>query len=545
MVITKFGNGVHKEMAGYQKSHPECVNAANPYHECGTACLEKIAEGKGRKDNRKKTDDPGGTIEGSFTKKKDGGKNVQPTCIKASNPFHECDELCFKKTVDGKSHWQAKGSILSFGRKKKGSDSQPLTPRSGFESQPMTPRNGFESQPLTPRNGFDSQPKTPRNGTDSCSIKPPALEKVPAKNAANPDFSSPRSHFSFQWKNDESYSSTDHEIYSRDQSLDKAKVQSSLSVPASGTITPDHPKEATRDGNTFVATAIPTATEMDKKLGSSETVYSSICEDAREFTSDPVVQSSKSLDHSDPPKGGATFLATTTPTTQEKDAKDMRDHTSNQNARSMKFTFSGISRASEDSDEEEVQPEISHVLVGKYHVKASVASILRSIFDKHGDIAANCHLESAAMRAYYLESVCSVVQELRFASYTQIPKSKVKGMLAVLKDVESAKIDVSWLHRLLNEIVEAKELVNEHQAVEAAKANCDCTLESTRKELESLMEDIARKEKELAEAQARVAETKARLGELEVESSQLSQTMSSLHSKIEKFRGKSLEDQLL
>ncbi|KAF5727806.1 hypothetical protein HS088_TW22G01503 [Tripterygium wilfordii] len=499
---------LHKEMSGYQTSHPECVYASNPYHECGTDCLEKITEGKGRKDNKKKS-----------------------------------------------------GSIFSFGRRKKGSDSQPMSPRSGFESQPMTPRNGFESPGMTPRNGFDSRPKTPRNGSDSFPTKPPALEKVPAKNAANPgDFSSPRSNSFFHEKNGEYYSSTDYEIYSRDQSFNKAKVQSSPSMPTSGTITPDNPEDATRDSKTFVATAAPTATEMDKKLGSPETVYSSISEDAREFTSDPVVRSSKSVpippslsyftfflppDHSDPSNGSVTFHATATPTTQEKDAKDMRDHTSDQNARSLKFTFSGISRASEDSDEEEVQPEISHVLVGKYHVKESCASILNSIFDKHGDIVANCHLESATMRAYYLESVCSVVQELRFASYIQIPKSKVKGMLAVLKDVESANIDVSWLHRLLNEIMEAKELMNEHQAVEAAKANCDCALESTRKELESLMENVARKEKELAEAEARAAQTKARLSELEHESSQLRETMSSHQSKVESFRGKSFEDRLL
>lgn len=33
--------------------HPGCANAANPYHECGVYCLEKIAQGKGRKENDK------------------------------------------------------------------------------------------------------------------------------------------------------------------------------------------------------------------------------------------------------------------------------------------------------------------------------------------------------------------------------------------------------------------------------------------------------------------------------------------------------------
>lgn len=34
--------------------HPNCLNASNPYHECGMACLEKIAQGHGHKETPKK-----------------------------------------------------------------------------------------------------------------------------------------------------------------------------------------------------------------------------------------------------------------------------------------------------------------------------------------------------------------------------------------------------------------------------------------------------------------------------------------------------------
>ena len=44
----------NKEMDENGRVHPECANAANPYHECGVYCLEKIAEGKGRKEKDKK-----------------------------------------------------------------------------------------------------------------------------------------------------------------------------------------------------------------------------------------------------------------------------------------------------------------------------------------------------------------------------------------------------------------------------------------------------------------------------------------------------------
>ena len=44
----------NKEMDENGRVHPACANAANPYHECGVYCLEKIAEGKGRNEKEKK-----------------------------------------------------------------------------------------------------------------------------------------------------------------------------------------------------------------------------------------------------------------------------------------------------------------------------------------------------------------------------------------------------------------------------------------------------------------------------------------------------------
>lgn len=44
----------NKEMAENGRVHPNCINAANPYHECGANCLEKIADGKGLKEKDKK-----------------------------------------------------------------------------------------------------------------------------------------------------------------------------------------------------------------------------------------------------------------------------------------------------------------------------------------------------------------------------------------------------------------------------------------------------------------------------------------------------------
>ncbi|XP_022763040.1 uncharacterized protein LOC111308739 isoform X1 [Durio zibethinus] len=332
------------------------------------------------------------------------------------------------------------------------------------------------------KKGSESQPKSSR-----------ALEITPTIDAVYPvDPKSPRSHFSrkkMEAENAESLSSSERhseEIYSQDRSFDKAQIQYSQSLPMSGKIV--SPADT------------PTKFKAEKVQNS------------------PKVSSDASTEHG------------------------------REDPTSSNFSFSGIGRALEESDEEEeVESVISDscVSVGKYHVKASISSILQSIFDKYGDIAANCQLESASMRAYYLECLCAVVQELHSTSFKQLTKAKVKEMFAVLKDVESAHIDVSWLRALLNEISEAIELVSQRQTFEAKKVKYNRYLESVRKELESKMEELAQKEKEAADAQEQVTETKARLDDIEHECSQLDKAISSIVSIMEKFQGKSLADELL
>lgn len=402
--------------------HPDCANAANPYHECGVACLEKIAHGHGRKDKKKS---------GSF--------------IEAS---------------------------LSFGRKKKGSESQPRTPR---EANNMSPAKVvYPSDSPSPRSPF------------------PAKKKVESDNSQSSSSSS-------QQHSDESFSQS--------HSFDKGQVPSSEIVPASGILKPDAPKSP-----------------KSLSLGTL-TCYA---------IAPPPGQG-------DRVKVPASPRAASSPTAKNDGMSNARG------IESLNFTFSGLSRATEESDDEDILSVISDscVSVGKYHVRANSASILQLIIDNYGDIAANCRLESASLRTYYLECLCSVVQELQSTSLSQLTKSKVKEFLAVLKDVESAQIDVSWLRSILNGLTQAVELNNKQQAAEEAKTNCDHIIESTRSELQSMTQELFEKEKEVADTKARIEETEAHLRELELESSELSETILSLRSQADKFNSKPLGDQIL
>ncbi|XP_047169725.1 uncharacterized protein LOC124838224 [Vigna umbellata] len=213
---------------------------------------------------------------------------------------------------------------------------------------------------------------------------------------------------------------------------------------------------------------------------------------------------------------------------------------------SMKFCFSGALHDNEDSDEEtESVVSEARVPVGKYHVKESFAPILRSIFEKYGDIGASCHLESVVMRSYYVECVCFVVQELQSTPIMELTKSKIKELLAIIKDVESAQLRVAWLRSIVDEIAESMELIDEQQVAEMAKANSDREVETLNKELESNLESLSQKEQEVTDIKTRIEEIRKRLSELQLRSSDLDKNIMLLRSKVDRLDSKSFLDGLV
>ncbi|CAH2051520.1 unnamed protein product [Thlaspi arvense] len=201
------------------------------------------------------------------------------------------------------------------------------------------------------------------------------------------------------------------------------------------------------------------------------------------------------------------------------------------------------SEANDDDDDDENGVELdlqsvmsdSCVSVGKYRVNSGVSAILRSILDKHGDIAENCRLESASMRSRYLECLCSLMQELGSTPVSQLNELKVKEMLAVLKDLESVNIDVEWLRSVLEEFAKYQE------NADSEKERQEESVRSKKQELEIQEADLAQIEKAVLEARLRVEEMKAELTDLETERSR----MEKMGFKLEKFKGRSFLDELL
>ncbi|XP_050260369.1 uncharacterized protein LOC126705411 isoform X4 [Quercus robur] len=458
-------------MAEQVKVLPNCVHADNPFHECSQSCLKKIAEGQTRKE-KKKSNDGNGVI------------RTHPACPKASNPYHECGELCPKRVAGAEVRRDKNESdslILdvskSFGRKKK-EVSRP--------NSPQVPDNLILRNTVDPYKYASKKKVEAENGKDV----PHSQRHAKATQAQDPSFN-------------------------------KEQVQSIQSVPASGYLSvPDlfKFKDPSKENGTRISKETPNDEDDDEKLHAPP-----------HSVPNPII--SNVGDEDDDEKLHAPSYSVPNPIISNVGECGAASDTGPASL-SVSFSFSGIADALEGSDDEEAHSVISDscVSVGKYHVKESLASILQSIFDKYGDIAASCHLESNAIRSYYLECVCTVVKELQSISVMQLTKSKVKELSAILKDVETSQIDISWLQGIINDITVDVELINHHRSIEVAKADCDHDIKSTREELESLLEQVA--------------DTRARLSELELKSSQLNETMLSIKSKTENFQGRSLLSEL-
>ncbi|XP_038723303.1 uncharacterized protein LOC120015145 [Tripterygium wilfordii] len=92
-----------------------------------------------------------------------------------------------------------------------------------------------------------------------------------------------------------------------------------------------------------------------------------------------------------------------------------------------------------------------------YRVKEASVPVLRSVLKKHGDIAANSHMKSVEIRSLLLGQVCEIVRKLQTKKYIYLVQFELEQMLAVVHDLKSANLEIGWLHKRLEEILEAKQ----------------------------------------------------------------------------------------
>ncbi|KAK2965133.1 hypothetical protein RJ640_005296 [Escallonia rubra] len=109
------------------------------------------------------------------------------------------------------------------------------------------------------------------------------------------------------------------------------------------------------------------------------------------------------------------------------------------------------------------------VEVNGYKVNASSAAVLAAIFEKHGDIAANCLHKSPSVKAFFLEVVCDVVQRLQCkGNAVDIPT--LQEIENGVSDAEAANLEVSWLREHLGSIHELAKAGQRSSSLKEVKA---------------------------------------------------------------------------
>ncbi|KAJ0233589.1 Phospholipase-like protein [Hirschfeldia incana] len=207
---------------------------------------------------------------------------------------------------------------------------------------------------------------------------------------------------------------------------------------------------------------------------------------------------------------------------------------------SQSFSLQEIAKMRGLKEESNSMISESYVSVANYRVKTSVAETLQAIISKHGDIAASSKLQSNVTRSYYLESLAGVVMELRTTGLRDLTKERVAEMAAVVKDMESVKIDVSWLRKAMAELGEAVEHVGEYEAAKAEREVCERDLKARKGEMEEMRKELGKREKEVRECRERVTAVAGKLGQLEMKGSRLEKNLEVFHSKVDKFQGEAV-----
>ncbi|KAK1413131.1 hypothetical protein QVD17_34898 [Tagetes erecta] len=107
------------------------------------------------------------------------------------------------------------------------------------------------------------------------------------------------------------------------------------------------------------------------------------------------------------------------------------------------------------------------ICVQGYKVKQSNATILETIFKKHGDIAANCIFKTDSVRSSFLEVVCEVVRRIQIDDVIE----KMEEIECQVSDAEAANINVSWLRAHFETIDRMKATIKKYSLLIETKSN--------------------------------------------------------------------------
>ncbi|XP_059670815.1 uncharacterized protein LOC132316339 [Cornus florida] len=196
--------------------------------------------------------------------------------------------------------------------------------------------------------------------------------------------------------------------------------------------------------------------------------------------------------------------------------------------------------------------DLALVTVNGYRVKPEWASLLNTIFLRHGDIAKDCSLVGIRSRSSLLEIICEIIQKLQDTEFIHITPVELKSMIDHVCDMETVKLEVRWLHQRLDDIFEAMRQFKGYSSLKKAQRRTTKVIEKKEEEIKSFnMEFLATQEEILALQQKsltlkeKVLSAEDELTSIKAEAEKIDETVSETKAKVKCFYQKSLMHSLL
>ncbi|GKU99232.1 hypothetical protein SLEP1_g12105 [Rubroshorea leprosula] len=152
-----------------------------------------------------------------------------------------------------------------------------------------------------------------------------------------------------------------------------------------------------------------------------------------------------------------------------------------------------------------------------YRVKEATAQILNGILQKHGDIAGDCTITTVESRSLLLEKLCDIMQELEHKKFSDVTKVEIENILTWIKALEGFKLDVGWLKKRLEDILEAKGVIQVYESLKEKKAEKCKSIQESKRALKWYKSAILEYESKILEYKAKILECESAVQKIKLE----------------------------
>lgn len=200
-----------------------------------------------------------------------------------------------------------------------------------------------------------------------------------------------------------------------------------------------------------------------------------------------------------------------------------------------------------DDDPEEVESAFGPAFdcVNGHKVKIEIASLLRAIFEKYGDITTGTDVKSSKILSLFLERVCDIYERLERTTFFDVTCIELNDMLDEVRYFEREKLNVRWLLERLEYISQTKISFQEYLSVKEEEAKYDASIGSLEMELEVYQRELSDLHQKISLVQQKITAAKAELVVKRVKADQSKKVVLDIKARVNTLRRQTLVHGLL